>query len=294
MARIAWFHFSAEHIPADWEVTAYAVEPRIGRLEFSNRHGYQAMLSWEPCRHEPDRQTTMRTFLEHLRPGAEAPARDAPLHTATAGSFLLGWGERGTPAQALAYRPDQKTLLRWVFEDGSPEAVSTRWRPLLESVQPNDGPWCAYALFGLNFRLPADFVIEEMNTLPANVRICFEGRHRRRATFRRWGMPAIVLQHKGLTTFYRDLLHAQGCRGLTLDACRLNGMEAVQATYSQRGEHQMDRIMGRDWEGGQATLWLNPDEQRLYSFEQIGPRRSQPLTLTEVLPPLNPRDTPHG
>jgi hypothetical protein len=63
-------------------------------------------------------------------------------------------------------------------------------------------------------------------------------------------------------------------------------MAAARATYKQRGEHQLDKFMGRFWEGGQAVMWHNTEEKRLYAIEQIGPPKAELLAFEKVFPGL--------
>ena len=215
----------------------------------------------------------MVSFLHDYvnRSPQSAPSSIRDLKTREAGGFLLGWRGGGLPCQALRHLPDRKILLRWIFEDGSEEAVRRRYVPILESFRPNRGRWQEYALFGLDIRLPADYDLEEMNTLPANVRLLFESDKRARATFRRWGMPEIVLGGSSMEDFYPYFLQHQGCRAVQVCADRVAGMNAVRGTYTQRPQHRMERLMGRSWTGGKCLLWFDEREQRLYSIEQIGP-----------------------
>ena len=115
----AWHHLRGV-VPADWEVSRYSVEDRDGRLEFANRRGLQALASWEPCEQEPDRPTTMATFLANNLVGRRAARarglRATDIRTAEAGPFVLGWLDDDLPVQALAYDRAEKRLIRWVFE----------------------------------------------------------------------------------------------------------------------------------------------------------------------------------
>ena len=117
--RVCWHHLRCS-IPADWEVTSYAVEDRVGRLEFGTRLGLMATMSWEPCTQEPDRKTTMLTFLRNNVLGKELGKSfeaDA-MQTVEIGKFICGWAKTGGgPVQALAYSAEQKVIVRWIFEE---------------------------------------------------------------------------------------------------------------------------------------------------------------------------------
>ena len=117
----AWHHLRGV-VPADWEVSRFSMEDRVGRLEFANRRGLQATVSWEPCEREPDRLTTMTVFLANNVLGKQA-ARERNLrvndvHTAEAGAFVeepenAGQEEpEGTKIQPLEYDGTIRVLLK--------------------------------------------------------------------------------------------------------------------------------------------------------------------------------------
>ncbi|MBR1608382.1 MAG: hypothetical protein IJ678_02065, partial [Kiritimatiellae bacterium] len=58
----AWHHLRGR-TPRGWEVSRYSMEDRAGRLEFADRTGLRATAAWEPCDREPDRATTMASFV---------------------------------------------------------------------------------------------------------------------------------------------------------------------------------------------------------------------------------------
>ena len=195
---VAWHHLRVE-VPWTWEVTAYAIEDRVGRLEFNDRHGLLATIGWEPCDREPDRDGTMRVFLQNNVLGKDAARRVEPadLEVADIGPFRLGWDRKGAgPCQALAWHRGRRKLLRWTFEP-CVRTGGLRWdaalRPILSTWGFNDGPETEYRLRGLHCRLPAGYELEDVVVLPANVKFVFEhAEHRRRAIFRRWGMERMA------------------------------------------------------------------------------------------------------
>ena len=282
---VAWHH-ARFRVPADWEITSYAIERREGRLEFSSRHGFQGLLSWESCKGAPDPETLMATFLTHVSRKAGSPRAITPgdLHTQRAGLFLLGYHDTDQPCQAIAHLPEEEKILRWVFASSPLPHVHETYVPILESFEPNHGAILDYAVFGLRFRLPANYSLEQMTVLPASVTLMFESDQKARATFRRWGLPELLLNGRSLGDFYTAFLRSQIIFPATPQAIRIADMDAVIAGYEQRGEHHMDRFMGRYWRTGEARLWYARREKRLYAFEQIGPPNTPLLDFTEVFP----------
>ncbi len=287
---VAWHHVRAQ-VPPDWEVTAYAVEDRAGRLEFGTRAGLMALVSWEPCEQVPDRTTTMKSFLQNNVLGKERDNRLAleALKTASVGRFEMGWLENGGPCQALAYAATPRKLIRWIFEERCRR--SRGWRaeiePILESCDFNEERLAEYNLHGIHAHLPRSYAIEDIVTLPANVMMAFEnGENKRRTTFRRWGLPTMLLEDESLADFHSRILRTAGGEVKRSERCRVNDMEACRSFYSGPREHHMDRFMGRRWHNGVAVIWHDREARRLYTFEQIGPDTSAELDFTATLPGL--------
>ncbi len=284
MRLVAWHHFRF-HIPADWEATAYSVEPRAGRIEFSTRAGFQGAVDWEPCRCPPDAQTLMTAFLRRHVVGIEDLPKRATeaLTLREIAGFTAGWLGEALPFQALRFLPAERTLLRWSFPRCDERLVADLFEPILRSFVPNDGDLRVVALFGLRFEIPAHFELEDMVVLPANVMLAFEGKDKVRATFRRWGMPEVVLGGRSLESFYPWLLRAVEAAVSEVKPATILGFPGVAVRFSQRGSHQMDRFLSRLWTGGQGLLWHDTRERRLVSFEQIGPPGARLLDPAAVL-----------
>ncbi len=204
-----------------------------------------------------------------VRPGKSRKERN--FETAEAGRFTLGWGNADEPCLAVGYLPASKKLLRWVFPSAEPAAREDSIKPILRSVEPNDGTRPRYCAFGLDFRLPAIFRIEHAAIKPADVELLFESPQRTRAFFHRWGLPDALLAGRSLDTYYGDFLRSRGARVRELRRFSAAGIDGVEALYSQTGEHQMDRFMGRAWTNGVGRIWLDRPSKRLLACERIGP-----------------------
>ena len=279
---IAWHHIKCA-VPAEWEATSYSVEERQGRLEFSDRAGIRGLFSWESCKREPDTETTILSFLRSRETGVP-DTRLADLKTHPVGEFRLGYAADSSPCQAICYRPDRQKLLRWIFPDARADRLTSIYMPILQSCAPNAGSPREYRLFGINATVPADYEIEQMNVYPANVRMLFESKSKRRLVIRRWGLPELILGGLTLAAFYERFLRSEGYIVTKVqDGLMWRGMPAVQAQYQARGEHQMDRFMGRLWTNGTALLWHDPAEKRIYTIEQIGPPDSVLLDPEKVV-----------
>ncbi len=286
MQAIAWHHFACD-IPAAWEPARYAIEERAGRIEFVDRRHACAVVSWEPCAREPDRRTTMLAYLRARVLATRSGRAFAPegFHAAETGIFLAGRHDDLPQVQALAWLPETRVLLRWIFDSAQADGRLAPWLDdVLRSYRPNEGALRLYRLFGLHVRLPAQYQIERMAVYPANVMIAFEGRDKRRVTCRRWGLPEHLLGGQPLTTFYSRILAADGAAVRRVESARVGRHEACRLRYDQRPVHQMERFFGRGWKNGEALLWHDREEARLYACEQIGPESSAPLAFGAILP----------
>lgn len=282
---IAWHHFRAT-VPHDWEVTKYAVEDRTGRIEFGTREGLKATVSWEECLREPSRLTTMKTFIQRniYKKDKKKPVDN--VETSEIGCLLAGWSpDPIVPCQALGYNVETRHLIRWVFEgDRSEEYRSKVIFPILQSCSYNDSPTSReYSLYGIHCTLPVDYKIEDIVTLPANVMMLFEGeKSHRRATFRRWGLASTILGKQSLIDFYKPILRSLNIQAEFVSNCTVNGMDGCILKYDALREHHGDRYMRRRWHNGEAIIWYNKAENRIYTFEQIGPEKSIPLDFSSV------------
>lgn len=282
---LAWIHGSFR-IPADWEITHFATSESEGRLDFANRHGHQARLSWQPCKRTPDCERIMSAFHERYlrKESPDAVKMFAGLRTETAGRFLLGYHKPGNPCLASLYHEARRTLLMWTFPAGAAaQSPAQRWKPLLESYADNDGPWREWAAFGMHFFLPRAFVLESANCYPASVSLVFEHPGGQRCVCHRWGIPSELLRGTDLSGFYKTIIAADRSSVLSAQPCEYRGMESVTVAIERAGARGMERLVGARWSGS-GRIWHNTAERRLYAFEQTGPPKAAPLDEKKVFP----------
>lgn len=291
---VAWHHIKVT-VPHDWEVTKYSVEDRVGRIEFGNREGLKATVSWEPCEREPSRLTTMKTFIQSNIYKKDLSKDVDSVETREVGDYLVGWmADPIVPCQAMGYNKETMHLIRWIFEGDRTENYREEVVfPILNSCSYNDSPKeHEYSLYGVHCVLPVDYKIEDIVTLPANVMMMFEAdKTHRRATFRRWGLASTILGKKDLFDFYKPILRSLNIQAELVSKCTVNGCEGRILSFSSLREHHGDRYMRRRWHNGEAIIWYNKEENRIYTFEQIGPDKTKPLEFTSVFKGYNLRRT---
>lgn len=283
--RIAW-HDVIFDVPDLWEVTRYSIATQIGRMEFANRYGAQAVLSWETGTRPPDEERILTEYhLRHLKQNnKEAFRRFAKLETRRVGSFLAGIPADGEPCQAVTCLAHPSKVLMWSFPAFSKETFEHMWRPILESFKPNDGEWRAWSIFGIQCRLPHEFELDEVVCKPADVWLTFERKNLHKISLHRWGMPRELLRERTLDAFFRAVVRGHEGRVLTSTTEPFRGMESVTVTAEIRGSHGMDKLYAAHWRGT-GRIWHDKEEKRLYAWIQSPPRKVELLDENTVFAP---------
>lgn len=278
---LAWPGFEFE-IPADWEIVRHVCDHAGGRFEFATRKGFQAELGWGPGK-DTEPADAMRSFWSSASRGRNG-AGAGPFRVRDAGVFRVGWPapEAAQSCQAVHRLASLGLWLRWVFAPPDGDAFDRVWGPLLRSFRPNEGSVRRFAGFGLDVRVPADYALEDLAVLPANVAMRFESQRKARLTVRRLGLPELVLGGRPLETFYPLFLQGQRCEPGVAVPAHFRGCPAVRVPYAQRPEHRMEAFLGRAWADGEAWLWHAEAERRLYACEQIGPKGVERLPVGTV------------
>lgn len=282
--RIGWFSFIFD-LPDDWDVTRYSTAAPSGRLEFSNREGSQARLSWERSKGLPDVE---RMLTEYHRRYLQQYDKDefigfSGIKTEQVGPFLIGYRHPGEPCQAMAHLPDESIVLMWVFPAYSETLLQTLWKPALLSFRPNTGVWREWSCFGIQCCLPREFEVERATCRPADVWLEFQHRNMHRIDLHRWGMPRELLRGRDLEGFFRYILRCSDARVLDCRKETWRGMESVRTTIETRGTRGMDRLYASYWRG-EGRIWHHTAEKRLYAYVQAAPAKVSLLKETELFP----------
>ncbi|MBA3708779.1 MAG: hypothetical protein H0W83_08180 [Planctomycetes bacterium] len=281
--HLAWEGF-AFLLPPHWEITAYSLDAAKGQFQFFERESFRAQLVWRKVPKAPDLPRILneihRRQLEKDDPAAAKAF--SSLEFSQIGRFLIGHEQPGRPCQASLFRPDIGLLLQWVFPAHDPDAFTAAWTPLLDSYEANDGPLRRWELFGIGLRLPEAMVFQELTPEPANVALTFETPKHLKLVARRMGMPEILLAGSDLARCHATILERAGSRVLESEPRTLMGYPAVRTVFDRRGEKGMEKLVGRWWTG-EAWIWHQRDEARLYTLEQVGPKRPSRLEVADVM-----------
>ena len=55
----------------------------------------------------------------------------------------------------------------------------------------------------------------------------------------------------------------------------------MRTSFDRRGQKGMEKLVG-GWWPGEAWIWHDADEGRLYAVEQVGPKRQPPLDVAAI------------
>jgi len=280
--RLAWHSFIFE-LPDDWEATRYSIAVPSGRFEFNNRDGPLGRLSWERCTSLPDQE---RILVEYHRRYLRQHDKEAfqgfsGIRTERVGSFLVGYRRPGEPCQAVAHLKDMGVVLMWVFPSFSNANLTEQWKPILRSSRPNVGTWREWACFGIRCRLPSGFEIERAACRPADAWIEFQHRNMHRIDIHRWGIPRELLRERDLQGFFTHVLRGSGALVLDCQEETWRHMASVRAAIETRGTRGMDRLYSSYWRG-EARVWHDTSEKRLYAYVQAAPKKVALLAESEV------------
>jgi hypothetical protein len=269
-------------LPRGWEVTAYLLDESDGQLQLYERKHFRGQLVWRKTPKPPDELRIMneiqRRHLEKELP--ERAKRFGELSVRKVGDFSFGYSLEGEPCQASLYQPKTSTLVQWVFPELGDDALATI-EPLLLSYRPNEQELRRWEMFGVRLALPSALAFTEMAPLPANVAVTFESKHHLTVVARRLGMVEETLRTITMAQLHRALLRQGGARIVSSEERQIRGCTGVYTTYEKRGERRLEQLAGRYWKG-EAFLWLEKDERRIYGLEQVGPQRAKRLDLLDA------------
>ncbi|NRA38953.1 MAG: hypothetical protein HRU15_12485 [Planctomycetes bacterium] len=283
MQKMAWFYTRCE-IPEDWECTCYSIEAKDGYLQFHTRNGLEATYHWKILKHVPDELRMVneihRRHLERTEHPSAATFTD--LQHCKVNDFLFAWDPESKIAHGSYFLKEFKVHLHWIFNGWTEEKAKEKWYPLMKSHVNNTEDTIHWSLFNIHIKLPDTYVPMEIEAVPANVSLIFEGPKHMHIHVRRFGMPEIMLDGQTLFGFYGKYQKKCGRRIVGRNDMEIFKHPGVRLEVEQRGEYRMEKLSGKWWKG-QAFLWHDTKEKRMYAFDQIGPKKAQRLEISDVI-----------
>jgi hypothetical protein len=253
-------------LPRGWEVSAYLIAHERGQLQFQRRDAFVAQLDWRVVTATPDQPRIMRAI--DARCGESGRATDGDtLHTVARGAWLIGEGG-GRRMHASLFQSSTGVLLHWTFaSSGHENGVGPH--ELLDSYAPNHGAPRPFELFGVRVQLPSTCAFVRVRAEPCDVSVQWTVGTTGHLQARRMGMDRVILGDRSLASLAALLLHRDGARVERTEERPWLGLPGVRATFSRRAERGLDTLVGRPHQG-EAQLWHDQDEGRIYALTQWG------------------------
>lgn len=274
--RLAW-HGLACTLPAGWEVTAYRLGEEDGEFRLHRRLDPVAQCGWKRLPGRPDAAQVMQE--RHRRWCEERAQPVSDLRISSQGPWTCGEAP-GAPLRAVCWQPDRRRLVEWTFGLASPEE---RAALLASAALAEDDAGAEWSLFGLGVRPGGRWRPVEVEARPAAVRLVLESDPRRRLVVRRFGLARHLLAGRGLDDWYARLLRSSFARVESVEAAPFRGHDGVLARFRMRGEHALEKAMGRRWHG-LGRLWYDRAAMRLHAVESIARRAEDLVEVDHAIP----------
>jgi len=304
--RLAWHHIIL-HIPETWEVIGYKKDPAEGQLVLADRAGEALNVHWKQMKSAP---VIPRLLTDLVRLGREPKTSqdEDRLEKKIRDRIreVHGWQvylpdvdnarplhppHRARAAFAARFENTTGILILLVFPPHPDTAAQEHILEILASFAPNDGAERTWAVFGLEFTLPATMELDEVVALPACQRLLFENRRGETVAIHRYGMLPAILAGDDPATFYARV---KGRRTLLRRAgqFRKDGQhEGVELTYITRGKGGLDSLLAGTWHG-RVWLWRCDEEMRLYAIDHHAPAKHHISDLLQRVHAPQPRLAP--
>jgi hypothetical protein len=280
--HLSWPGFSFL-LPLGWETTAYRLGEPGGQLELSERTTPRAQLTWRAVAAVPDQKRILNEIQRrNLDPKDKKRVETfAGLDFENVGELVFGSGKPGEIAQASVFVEEKKLLVQWVFPAYEVDHRSAICE-LLRSLRPNDGDLVRFELFGIRVALPKTYAYAAIAPQPANVAFTFETKKDMTLVARRIGMTREVLRATDLGRLVRTFIRRGAGRVLEVEERSVLGFPGVFAKFDRRGQRGFEKLTGRWWPG-EAWLWHDTIEDRIYGLEQLGPQKQPRAELEKTI-----------
>ena len=277
MQRLAWAGFAFD-LPDTWEVTAYHTDPLRGQFQVHDRFDPRGQLTWTHFPAPPDAARLLGDQHRRLREERALPHRDAVVQTR--GALVLIPAEDGLPHQLGRWFPERGLWVHWSLDPAVP--MTTVDAIAAGSTVRTDGH-TERSVFGLTAILPDDFTCERLDPHPGSVALVGEGRSHLRVIVRRLGLARHLLDGRTVGQVAGRLLRGDLAQIDDVQETTIRGHAGARIRYRQRGEHALEKAMGRRWPG-EAIAWHDPMGNRLWLVAQVGPRKAPRLDPLGIVP----------
>jgi hypothetical protein len=273
-SRLAWHGLVIDH-PVGWEITAFRLDPHRSEFRFHERLDPVATLNLVRMEVRAD----VPALAAELFARQDGLAAGSQPTLSTQGIWTVAHRELGEPWLALAWHAQECRVLHWAFPAW--RGIEPGWQALLDSLRAGPGDIRGWQLFGAAAQLPRAYLPREVEAQPGAVRIDFVAAGWTEVTARRYGMAALRLEERPLSSWLQRSLLASHARIEQMQETTRHGLPAVRALFSVRGERPLDRVAWRRWPG-EAWWWHDAAANRIYGLEQVGPPAARRVELSHA------------
>ncbi|MCH8510929.1 MAG: PqqD family protein [Kiritimatiellae bacterium] len=195
--EIRWMGLRMQ-VPLDWEIRRHGISPDIGSLVFVDHRTQRMEVRWQRPDKEPDLNRTLEHAMDAVRK-AHPDVHISPRLPSRTGAWTgFVYDRESRVYRAVLYEKDTNVLLQTTLTlDGSREETHEFVRNLLNHLTLTEAPEKAthWRAFGIDCRVPADWVLREAVAKPMDIRLKFDcgtkrmlSKQRTTAEVRRLGM----------------------------------------------------------------------------------------------------------
>ena len=279
-------------LPEDWEVSGYIFDPEEGRLNFASQQGALGGVRWRLVKRFPDMERTIIEVNRRLVAEEKGIDRDdvkpednlLTFETLPNGA-VLGYGEKGKPFFGGSLLEKSGIFFEWSFSclDGRMLNLARSLMKSFRANEPDERGFKFYAMFGLELKLPKEYLLSDVNPYPAAVTLSFETLTHKRIIAHRWGMANCLLENCSVLDFYHRFLFDSRYSIRAKREFEILGESGGEVEFRTRGRWGFDFLLGAWWRG-RGEVVLSPDENRIYAIEFIAKRsKVEPYGLTDCL-----------
>jgi len=262
---LAWYYLQFD-VPQSWEVIKYRKNPVDGQLVLSDRYGETMQVFWKKMNEKP---VVARRLTELIKTNLEGETTDSVLSRIEVQENwrIYRHDSRRFPSFAGMFLEEEKILLLVMIAPHKRHDPRRIIDKILATYKPNNGDERCWALAGLQVTLPKEYVLDQIQLVPAAQRISFETKKGYTAVVSRFGMRSVYLSQQSLESFIGNMKGKDTRLLLKNQLKKDDQYPAVELRYYTKGTGSiLTSLLARKWVG-QIFAWESIDHERIYTIE---------------------------
>ena len=264
MTAVGWQGITLK-VPADWSLVGVSGDEKKGYFRADGPVASAVEVRWSPGTGKaPDLMVKGREFLATLEKSCQKKkikfSKNLKLNKDANGSVSFTWRGDRLGQGRLVYCPDCDRVMIAQVVSSRDESASREAPIILGSLKDHrDDGWTDWALYGLEFAVPAAYRIEKHVMMSGYLSLSFK-KGARTLVVERWGLAGTLLAEDGLKTWYRkDAVPDIKGYKVDFEECEIAGHEGLKLDGRRSGIKQMVKAMA-------YSLTLNPHPKFLTGF----------------------------